>query len=313
MKNRIILITISLATVSGPAAYAQADLHESVREYLNDPTLWIMGVAILFMVLALIAVSNSLNTIKAITLKAQGKSEKEIEKAQKEDSIMQKLTDSVPVEREAEVMLDHDYDGIKELDNNLPPWWLYGFYFTILWAIGYMFYYEFLGIGPDQEMLYEQEMAAAQEEVDAYLASASNLVDENSVVAIEDAARLEKGSKIFAQNCAACHAADGGGLVGPNLTDQYWIHGGSIQDVFKTIKYGVPAKGMIPWQDQLSPTQMQDVASYILTLQGTTPAVAKEPQGELYRPDGEAAADEAPADQGTEEVSSTEGDASVEM
>src|SRR5690606_36947530 len=93
-------------------------------------------------------------------------------------------------------------------------------------------------------------------------------------------AALEEAKTLYVQNCAACHGADGGGTVGPNLADEYWLHGGTVQDVFRVIKYGVQEKGMIPWQDKLNPEQIQIVASYILSLQGTTPASAKEPQGE---------------------------------
>jgi cytochrome c oxidase cbb3-type subunit 3 len=120
--------------------------------------------------------------------------------------------------------------------------------------------------------------------VEAYLATTADLVDENTVVALTEAPALEAGNKIFQANCAACHAADGGGTVGPNLTDVYWKHGGSVNDIFKTIKYGVLDKGMISWKDALSPLQMQQVTSYILSLQGTTPASPKAPEGEEYKP-----------------------------
>jgi cytochrome c oxidase cbb3-type subunit 3 len=132
---------------------------------------------------------------------------------------------------------------------------------------------------------FEKEMATAKSEVDAYLATSASAVDENTVVALTDGPALDAGAKIFATNCAACHLADGGGSVGPNLTDEYWIHGGGITNVFTTVKYGVPAKGMIAWKDQLSPVQIQQVASYILTLKGTTPATPKAPEGDLWKGD----------------------------
>ena len=125
-------------------------------------------------------------------------------------------------------------------------------------------------------------MAQAEEAVNQYLATAADLVDENTVTMVTDDARIKNGQKIFVQNCVACHLADGGGSVGPNLTDEYWKHGGGIKNIFKTIKYGVPEKGMISWQDELGASKIQDVASYVMTLQGTTPANPKAPEGEKW-------------------------------
>ncbi|MEQ9468049.1 MAG: cbb3-type cytochrome c oxidase N-terminal domain-containing protein [Ekhidna sp.] len=192
-----------------------------------------------------------------------------------------RLNDSVPVAREAEVATDHEYDGIRELDNRLPPWWLYGFYFTIAFAAIYMFRFYFLDM-PRQEDEFKAEMIQAKEEVKVYLASLDNLIDENSVELALETADINAGKAIYDANCAVCHAADGGGGVGPNFTDKYWLHGGDIVSVFKTIKYGVPSKGMIAWETQLSPKKMQQVASYIYTLEGMSSANPKEPQGELF-------------------------------
>ena len=194
--------------------------------------------------------------------------------------VMKNLTDAVPVEREEEVMTDHDYDGIVELDNNLPPWWVAMFYVTIGFSIVYILHFHILGTGELQEEEYKTEMAVAKAEVEAYRATLENSVDETNVTALDDAARLASGKTIFEANCAACHAADGGGGVGPNLTDEYWIHGGDVKSIFKTVKNGVPSKGMIAWKSQLSPGQIQEVSSYILTLVGTSPANPKEPQGD---------------------------------
>ncbi|MFM6999284.1 MAG: cbb3-type cytochrome c oxidase N-terminal domain-containing protein [Bacteroidota bacterium] len=197
---------------------------------------------------------------------------------------------SVPVEQERDIMLDHDYDGIKELDNKLPPWWVWGFYVTIAWGIGYLGYFHVMS-GPRQVDEFKTELAEKAAIKEAYLATNAMSVDENSVTLLTDEAALSAGRKIFIDNCASCHAADGGGLVGPNFTDQYWIHGGGIADVFGVIKYGVLEKGMISWQETLNPVQMQQVASYVLSLQGTAPAAPKEPQGNLWT-----APDATPAD-----------------
>ena len=192
------------------------------------------------------------------------------------------FTKAVPLEKEADMLLDHDYDGIKELDNALPPWWKYGFYITIVVAVFYMLKFEVwhTGMNPTEE--YNTEMINAKNETEAYLASAKENVDENSVTDL-DAAGNAAGKEIFAKTCVPCHLAEGQGLVGPNLTDEYWIHGGSIKAIFKTIKYGFPDKGMQSWQTTYSPVQMQQLASYIRSLKGTNPPNPKAPQGDLYK------------------------------
>ncbi len=270
--------------LAAPAAHAQ-EAGAGMREMLNDPLVWGFGVAVFFLLIALVALNKALNTVRDVTLKSIAKSDTEsakaIAEATESKGIMHTLTDATPVEREAEIMLDHDYDGIHELDNNLPPWWVWGFYATIAYAIVYMAIF-INGDALNTSSEYENEMAVAKEKVEAYLATAANAVDESNVVAFTDGAALDAGAKIFATNCAACHLADGGGSVGPNLTDEYWVHGGGIVNVFTTIKYGVPEKGMISWKEQLSPVQMQQVASYVLSLQGTTPATPKAPEGEIW-------------------------------
>ncbi len=196
-------------------------------------------------------------------------------------SVLQaKLTDAKPIEQEADILLDHEYDGIHELDNNLPPWWKYGFYATIIFSVIYMVRFHVTGHGDLQEVEYQKEMAMAEVQKAEFMKLAANNVDESSVTYLEDAASLSAGKSIYMQNCAACHGGSGEGGVGPNLTDEYWMHGGSVNDVFKLIKYGVPQKGMIAWQTQLSPIQIQEVTSFILSIQGTNPPNAKEPQGE---------------------------------
>jgi len=192
------------------------------------------------------------------------------------------FTKAVPLEKEADMLLDHNYDGIKELDNALPPWWKYGFYITIVVAVFYFLKFEVwhTGMNPTEE--YNTEMTIAKTETDAYLASAKENVDENTVTDL-DAAGNAVGKAMFAKTCVPCHLAEGQGLVGPNLTDEYWIHGGGIKDIFKTIKYGFPDKGMQSWQTTYSPVQMQQLASYIRSLKGTNPPNPKAPQGDLYK------------------------------
>lgn len=190
------------------------------------------------------------------------------------------FTQAKPIEQEADIMLDHNYDGIKELDNALPPWWKYGFYITIFVAIFYILKFEVwhTGMNPTEE--YNTEMVEAKIETEAYLASMKENVDETSVVML-DATGIVSGKTLFTKTCVACHTESGGGGVGPNLTDNYTIHGAAIQDIFKTIKYGYPDKGMQSWQSNFSPVEMQQLASYVKSLSNTNVAGGKAPQGDL--------------------------------
>ena len=186
-----------------------------------------------------------------------------------------------PVEEEADIDLGHDYDGIRELDNKLPPWWLYGFYLCILFAFVYLWRFHVTHTGPSSKEEYQIAMAKADKEKEAYLKKSASNVDENTVVML-DAAGIAAGQAAYITNCAACHGKLGEGTVGPNLTDDYWLHGGKINDVFKTIKYGVPEKGMRAWQEDLSPVKIAQVASFIKSIHGSNPPNAKEKQGEPY-------------------------------
>jgi cytochrome c oxidase cbb3-type subunit 3 len=195
--------------------------------------------------------------------------------------IGQLLTKSTPIEREKDIMFDHDFDGIKELDSKIPPWFSWLFILTIIFAVYYMIDYHIVGSGQVQYEEYTQEVKIASLEREALIKSGA-FVNEETVTVITEVSGLEAGKAIYDLNCIACHAADGGGIVGPNLTDDYWIHGGGIKNVFKVIKYGVVEKGMIAWQTQLNPNQMQEVSSYVLSLHGTTPASPKQPEGEIW-------------------------------
>lgn len=195
--------------------------------------------------------------------------------------IRQALTKSTPIEREQEIMFDHDFDGIKELDSKIPPWFSWLFIITIIFATYYMIDYHIVGSGQVQYEEYAQEVKIASLEREALIKSGA-FVNEETVTLLTDASGISSGKAIFEANCIACHAADGGGIVGPNLTDDYWIHGGGIKNIFKVIKYGVVEKGMIAWQTQLNPNQMQEVASYVMSLHGTTPAAPKQPEGEIW-------------------------------
>ena len=199
--------------------------------------------------------------------------------------------DPVPQDQETSITLDHNYDGIRELDNHLPPWWVNMFILTVIWSVGYMWYYHWGGDGVNQADEYKTEVATAKKEIAMALAGKANDMDESSVTLLTDAASLSDGELTFKSVCAACHGQKGEGTVGPNFTDEYWIHGGGIKDLFKVIKYGVPEKGMISWASQLKPVDMQKVASYILTLKGTNPPNPKAPQGEIWTAESAAVKD----------------------
>ncbi len=191
------------------------------------------------------------------------------------------FTRAVPVEQEADVLLDHDYDGIKELDNALPPWWKWGFYFTIIVAVIYIFNFHVFGTGQNPEQEYAAEMAEGKRLEEQYKARTKTLVDENNIT-LADADGIAAGKALFTQSCVACHMADGGGGIGPNLTDEYWMHGGGLNDIYKTIKIGYADKGMQSWQSMYSPAQMRNLTSFIKSLKGTKPATPKAPQGDLF-------------------------------
>jgi cytochrome c oxidase cbb3-type subunit 3 len=198
-------------------------------------------------------------------------------------SVWEKLNKLKPVEQESQIDLGHDYDGIRELDNRLPPWWLYGFYVSIIFAVIYLWRYHVSHSAPLSQQELQIAMAQAEEQKAIYLKNAANNVDENTVKLLTAATDIEAGQKVFTQSCSPCHGKAGEGIVGPNLTDDYWLHGGSIKDVFKTIKYGWPEKGMRSWKDDLSPVQIAQIASYIKSIHGTNPPNAKAQQGELYQ------------------------------
>ena len=245
---------------------------------------------LLLILLILIAIEIIVSALENIMLHKLDDEAKAIFLAEKEKSFKftwlketyQNLLGQTPIEDEAEIILDHNYDGIKELDNNLPPWWIYGFYASIVFAAVYLLRYHVFS-GPSQIDELETELADARIAIEAYKKTAKNLVDINTVTELTEAADLSAGKTIFETNCVACHMADGGGGIGPNLTDPNWILGGDIKSVFKTVSEGGRSgKGMIAWKQQLKPLEMAQVSSYVLTFEGTTPANPKAPEGDVW-------------------------------
>ncbi len=281
------VLLIALMALPATSAFAQAASPEAAPlVVMTEDIFWVL-LAVNFLLLSLLFAILLLikNLLKSL------KSEEVAEVAPvKLDIWAGALNDAIPVEREGEIIMDHEYDGIRELDNNLPPWWVWGFYFTIAFAGVYLTYYHITGKGDLQIAEYEKSMEEGRLQKEAFLAKSGAKVDENSVVAFTEAAQLDKGKETFKTFCTACHGQAGEGGVGPNFADEYWINGGGIHNIFKTIKYGVPAKGMIAWEAQLTPVQIQEVGSYILTLKGTNPANPKEAQGDLWTEGGVPAA-----------------------
>ncbi|HEY4616929.1 MAG TPA: cbb3-type cytochrome c oxidase N-terminal domain-containing protein [Flavobacterium sp.] len=244
-----------------------------------------------FFLFLLIAIEITIKAIDSITfqmltkeqkLKLEEESNVSFKDSEWYQTLMQKLTKTEPIENEGNLLLNHDYDGIRELDNNLPPWWVYLFYGCIVFALVYMVRFEIMG-GDDQEMELKKELAQAKIDVAEYMKTAPDLMDEKTVTLLTEPVDLETGKAIYTTNCAACHRADAGGQIGPNLTDENWILGGGIKDIFHTITNGGrDGKGMIAWKGTLKPKEIQAVASYILSLKGSNPADPKAPDGEVW-------------------------------
>ncbi|MFH6992659.1 cbb3-type cytochrome c oxidase N-terminal domain-containing protein [Flavobacterium sp. FlaQc-48] len=266
--------------------------------FIKYPMVSVFLFVFLFILIAIEVTLSAVNRVMYQLLSPEEKAKLEYENtlSLKETTwfknLMHKLTKTEPIEKEGDLLMDHDYDGIKELDNNLPPWWVYLFYICIIFGVIYFARYEIFG-GDDQEMELKKEMAQAKIDVEEYLKTAPDLMDEKTVVLLTDAPSLAEGKEIFTTNCAACHRADAGGQIGPNLTDDHWILGGGIKNVFHTITNGGrDGKGMVSWKTNgLKPKEIQKVASYILSLQGSNPKDPKAPEGEIWADDSAPKAD----------------------
>jgi len=256
--------------------------------FIKFPMVALFLLVFLFLLIAIEVTVNAVDTITyhLLTEEQKNKLAEANELGFKESTLFKKVSNFLikpkQVEDEGELLLDHDYDGIKELDNNLPPWWVYLFYICIAFAVIYLVRFEIMG-GDNQETELKNEMAQAQKEIAEYKKTAPDTMDENSVTLLTDAADLSAGKEIFMANCVACHRADAGGQIGPNLTDDQWILGGGIKNIFHTLMNGGrDGKGMISWKGTLKPKQMQEVASYVISLQGSNPKDPKAPEGEVW-------------------------------
>ncbi len=291
MKRLCLTITAALAFFS--EAFSQTT-EASDSGLLNDPALpiYIVSAAVvLLLILVMIVTAYTIRVLNILTSESlrETAAMKGVEYQEPKSwwaTLIEKMNASVPVEQEKDIELDHSYDGIRELDNHLPPWWKWLFYATIVFSVVYLFVYHVTGTLPLSRDEYQRELAMADEAIRKHMASQpAAVIDENTLVYTADAEIIEKGKTVYTNNaCGGCHRDDGGGnTIGPNLTDEYWLHGGSIKDIFLTIKNGVVEKGMPAWGKAMSAQDVRAVTFFVMSLQGTQPADAKGPQGEIFR------------------------------
>jgi len=283
----IVLFSLCIGTIP---AFAETDDHSMLSAQTENYIGYgaIVAVLILFVIVMLVLL-RTFRVLTRLVLRSEGYTNEQIaaemypakvKKGSKpKGEVWNKLLELRPLSEEKKILIEHDYDGIQELDNPIPGWFMYLFYITIIFAIGYLLNYHVFHIGQLQYEEYKTEMVQADIAKKLYLSKAANQVDENTVKLVHDPVVIASGEAIFKQNCVPCHGDHAQGVVGPNLTDDYWLHGGKINDLFKTVKYGVLSKGMPTWEKVLSPKQISDVVNYVKSLHGSNPANPKAPQG----------------------------------
>lgn len=279
----LLLAGLCLAVQPALAADDHSLIPGDVENYIGYGAIMLL---LLLIVVALLVILRAFKIVTRLVLKADGYSDEQIEaelhpvKIKKPKAeVWNKLLSLRPLAEEKEILIAHDYDGIQELNNPIPAWFMYLFYITIIFAVGYLLNYHVFHTGQLQYEEYKTEMVQADAAKKLYLSKAANQVDENTVKLVKDPAVLAAGQAVFKQNCVACHGDHAQGMVGPNLTDDFWLHGHKVNDLFKTVKYGVLAKGMPTWEKVLSPGQISAVVNYVKSLHGTNPANPKAPQG----------------------------------
>jgi len=285
MKNKISLTILGVLGTLG--VFAQGTT-AAASGGLSTPLLWII-----YLVVALLLLITYVLYLISRELKRYVSGESHTEEAKMWDnrSSWEKIFQLKPVGTDKDTMIDEPHDGIYELDNPPPPWFMFLFHACVVFAVVYFVRFSMSDYGYTQEDEYVAEMQAAETRLIANVSEEDLNIDESNVVALTDVASITAGRKVYIQNCKVCHADGGKGLTGPNLTDEYWKHGGGAVNVFKTIKYGVVEKGMASWKETLNPKKMQEVTSYILSLQGTNPVDGKAPEGEKWvEPEEEATA-----------------------
>lgn len=289
------LLTFLFMIIFPMASWAQAAAAPAAPASIWDDPMLLFYVVIAFVfVVALLVLIVALYLLQVVNILASKAAQEKAEKLgitlQPEPSVWNKLWDNInalrPLEKESELVLDHDYDGIKELDNHLPPWWRWLFYVTIAFAGVYLLVYHVFNTLPLSIGEYDNEVAYANEQIlKMKAANPGPAIDEATVEVTADAKALADGKSTFLNTCSTCHRRDGGGDIGPNLTDEYWKHGGTVKNIFKVVKEGVSGTNMVAWGGVMSPEAIRNVASYVLTLQGSNPVNPKKPEGNLYKPE----------------------------
>ncbi|CAL1521160.1 cbb3-type cytochrome c oxidase N-terminal domain-containing protein [Chitinophaga sp. MM2321] len=280
-KAPVTTATLALLLVCSSSAFAQ-DAAATASPYFTRLSSSSFYLLISIIILELGVIISLLFVLRFLVgIKRKRKPAKAVVPGKPRVSWLEKLnkTRTIDAASETEQDMGHDFDGIRELNNPTPPWWKWSFIFCICFGIVYFWRTEISHSAPGQlqELAMAEEKAAIAKE--AYLKNAANNIDENNVKLLEDANDLAAGQKMFIASCAPCHGPQGQGVVGPNLSDDYWLHGGKLNEIFKTIKYGVPDKGMKAWQEDFSPKQLAQLTSFIKSIQGSNPPNPKEPQG----------------------------------
>lgn len=287
--KRVILFLLGLSA----AVSSQAQTSTATSVWDDPMTKFYLVVSFIFVV-SLLVLLALIYLLRVINILAENAARERAEKSGKVyepapsffKSFWDTINGFVPKEKEATLVMDHNYDGIKELDNHLPPWWKWLFYVTIVWGVVYLFAYHIFNSLPLSTTEYNNEVAYANEQMQKMkTANPGPKIDEATVEATADTKMLENGKSTFLNTCSSCHRKDGGGDIGPNLTDEYWKHGGDIKNIFKVVTNGVPGTNMVAWGSVMSPEAIRNVASYVLTLQGTKPVNPKKPEGDLYKPE----------------------------
>jgi cytochrome c oxidase cbb3-type subunit III len=285
----LLFLAITVFAQGSPGANSFLDdpfNHPMMPIYLVSAFVFLVVVLVALVALYMFRILNLL-TLQAVKEKAEKAGLVYVPRPGWWSRFSQSMNASVPLEQEKEIELDHSYDGIRELDNHLPPWWKMLFYATIAWSAVYIFVFHVSGTLPLQSDEYQAEVQEAEEQARKLKELRPvQEIDENTLAfTLDSAAFITNGKAVFMENnCSSCHRADGGGnTIGPNLTDPYWLHGGDIKNVFSTVKNGVIEKGMPAWGKALSPQQVRDVTFFILSLQGSNPQNPKKPQGEIYK------------------------------
>lgn len=272
----VIILSLLSSSLFAQASEAAPKVNpfENLDLYILGTVVFLLFIVVLVLVRTLFILMGIKKTEEAAALNPDGS-------PSKVRTWFQKFNETVPIEDEASLDMSHDYDGIRELDNKIPSWWTWAFFTFVLFGVVYLYRMFISETLPDQftELAKANEIAEVQKA--AYLKKGANNVDETNVVMLSDA-EIGEGAALYAKNCIACHGDKGQGGVGPNLTDEYWIHKGGIKDIFYSIKYGWQEKGMKPWKEDFSPSQIAQLASFVRKLKGTNPPAPKEKQGELY-------------------------------